>query len=174
MKSDNIKPILVLTFICLFTTAALAVTNSFTAPVITSAAAERAARVRCEIIPDAEGFEPLSIIGMPAAVREAYRTTNNVGYVIILSAAGYGGDIEIICGFREDGTIITTRVLEHSETKGLGDKVAEEAFGDQFAGKDSSIQGVSAITGATISSTAYIEAVRSAFAAFEMMRGAGG
>jgi len=174
VKKDIIKPVLVLTLICLFTAAALAVTNSFTEPVITAAAAERAARVRSEIIPDAAGFEPLSIIGMPDAVREAYRTTNNVGYVFILSVAGYGGDIGIICGFHEDGTIIATRVLEHSETKGLGDKVAEESFGDQFAGKDSSMPGVSAITGATISSSAYIEAVRSAFAAFEMMGGAGG
>ena len=174
MKRDIIKPILVLTLICLFTAAALAVTNSFTAPVITTAAAERAARVRSEIIPEAEGFEPLSIDGMPDVVKEAYRATNNVGYVFVMKVAGYGGDIEIICGFREDGTIITTRVLEHSETKGLGDRVADESFGNQFAGKDSSIPGVSAITGATISSNAYLEAVRSAFTAFEMMRGAGG
>jgi len=170
---DSIKPILVLTLICLFMTTALAVTHSFTEPVIATAAAERAARIQHEIIPDAAGFEPLSCDGMPDVVREAYRTTNSAGYIFIMTVAGYGGDIEIICGLHEDGTIIATRVLQQSETKGLGDKVAEEAFGDQFTGKDSSIPGISAITGATISSNAYLEAVRSAFTAFEIVRGAG-
>jgi len=173
MKKDSIKPILVLTLICLFMAAALAVTNSFTEPVISTAAAKRAAGMRNEVIPDAEGFEPLSIDGMPDAVSEAYCTTNNVGYIFIMTVAGYGGNMEIICGLNEDGTIISTRVLKQNETKGLGDRVAEEAFGSQFTGKDSSLQGISAISGATISSNAYIEAVRSAFDAFEIVRGAG-
>jgi len=172
MKNGNIKPILVLTLICLFMAAALAVTNSFTEPVISTAAAQRATAMRSDMIPDAAGFEPLSLDGMPGTVSEAYRTTNGVGYIFIMTVAGYGGNMEIICGLNEDGTIISTRVLQQNETKGLGDRVAEEDFGGQFTGKDSSLQGISAITGATISSSAYIEAVRSAFETFAIVGGA--
>jgi len=175
MKKDSIMPIVVLTLICLFIAAALAVTNSFTAPVITTAATERAALARLEIIPDAAGFEPLSRDGLPATVGEAYRATNGVGYVFLVTVSGYGGDIEIICGVAEDGRIISTRVLRHNETKGIGAKVAEEqAFGNQFAGMSGDMQDVSAISGATISSKAYVEAIRDALTAFEIARGAGG
>ena len=174
MKKDSIMPIVVLTLICLFIAAALAVTNSLTDPLITTAATERAASARFEIIPDATGFEPLSRDGLPTTVGEAYRATNGAGYIFIVTVSGYGGDIEIICGIAEDGRIITTRVLRHNETKGIGAKVAEQAFRDQFAGMSGDMQDVSAISGATISSKVYVEAIRDALTAFEIARGAGG
>ena len=174
MKKDSIIPIVVLTLICLFISAALAITNSFTEPVITTAATERAALARLEIIPDAAGFELLNCDGLPATVGEAYRATNGAGYIFMVTVDGYGGDIGIICGVTEDGRIITTRVLLHNETKGIGAKVAEQAFGDQFAGMSGEMQDVSAISGATISSKAYVMAIRDALTAFEIVRGAGG
>lgn len=174
MKKDFVAPIVVLTLICLVIAAALAITNNFTEPVITAAAAERAARARLDIIPEAEGFEPLPLDGMPGGVSEAYRTTNNTGYIFIMKAGGYGGDIEIICGITEDGKIITTMVLQHNETKGLGARVAEPAFGSQFDGKDSALEGVSAISGASISSKAYIGAMQGAFEAYAAVSGVSG
>ena len=166
MKKDFVAPIVVLTLICLVISGALAITNNVTEPVITAAAIERAAQARLEIIPEADDFEPLPINGMPETVKEAYRTTNDVGYIFVLASHGYGGDIEIMCGVSMDGKIITTRVLQHNETKGLGARVAEAAFGSQFDGKDKSLQGVSAISGASISSRAYIRAIEDAFGAF--------
>ena len=171
MKKDFIAPIVVLTLICLVISAALAITNSFTEPVITAAAVERSAQARLEIIPDAEGFEELPLEGMPASVRGAFKTTNNVGYIFILASGGYGGDIEIMCGISMDGSIIKTKVLQHNETKGLGARVAEPAFGSQFDGKDSALEGVSAISGASISSKAYLGEIRDAFEAFAIVSG---
>ena len=73
-----------------------------------------------------------------------------------------------------DGTIMDVKTLKHSETKGMGSKTAEEPFRSQFIGKDASLEGVDAITGATISSTAYLGAVADAFTAFDMITGAEG
>lgn len=171
MKKDFVFPIVALTAICLLISAALAFTNSFTAPVIAKAAAERAEAARVEVIPDAEGFELLTIDGLPPTVKEAYKTTNDVGYIFMLTASGYGGDIQIICGIRPDGTIIQTKTLLQTETKGLGTKITEEGFAGQFAEKDSTLSGVDTISGATISSKAYINAIKDAFTAFELAKG---
>ncbi len=171
MKKDFVLPILALTLICLIISAALAITNSFTEPVIAKAATDRAEAARSEVIPDADGFELIKADGLPATVKEVYKTTNNVGYIFMLAASGYGGDINIICAISPDGTIIATKTLAHTETKGMGSKITEEPFAGQFPGKDSTLEGVDAISGATISSKAYIGAIKDAFAAYEIVKG---
>ena len=171
MKKEFVLPILVLTLICLFISAALAITNNFTGPVIAKAAADRAEAARSEVIPEADSFELLQVEGLPQTVREVYKTTNNAGYVFMLTVSGYGGDINIICGIAPDGTIISTKTLAHTETKGMGSKITEEPFAGQFPGKDASLEGVDAISGATISSRAYINAVKDAVAAYEIVKG---
>jgi electron transport complex protein RnfG len=105
MKKDFVIPIVVLALICLVISAALAFTNSVTAPVIAAAAAARAEAAEKEVIPDATGFEKLDVDGLPKSVAEVYTTTNDVGYSLA-TAKGYGGDIKIICAIRPDGTVI--------------------------------------------------------------------
>ncbi|MBR2880620.1 MAG: FMN-binding protein, partial [Oscillospiraceae bacterium] len=56
--------------------------------------------------------------------------------------------------------------LSHGETAGLGTKVTEDGFRSQFPGKDASLEGVDAIGGATISSSAYIRAIEDVFAVY--------
>ena len=170
MKKDFVAPILVLTLICLVISGALAFTNSITEPVIVSAAAEREEAARYEMIPEADGFKIIEAGGLPSTIREVYGSTNGVGYIFMISTSGYGGDIVIICGMDTDGRLIHSKALELSETKGLGARIAEAPFADQFDGADSSLGGIAAITGATISSTAYINAIRDAFTAFEIIR----
>ncbi|MBQ9032430.1 MAG: FMN-binding protein [Parasporobacterium sp.] len=170
-KNDFVMPIAVLTIICLVITALLALTNSATEPVITKAAAERAEAARTEIIPEAEGFELMEVDGLPSTVKEAYSTTNDCGYIFMLETMGYGGEMDLILGMDNDGEIIAVKTLAHSETKGMGSKTAEEPFRSQFTGKDESLEGVSAISGATISSKAYLGAVADAFAAFNLVTG---
>ena len=170
MSNDIVAPIIVLSLICLAISGALAFTNSITAPVITSAAAERERVARYEIIPEADSFEAVDISGLPAAVKEAYKSTNDVGYIILITASGYGGDIRVICGIDPGGRLIHSKALEQVETKGLGSRITDASFTEQFEGSDSSLEGVSAITGATISSHAYISAIMDAFTAFELIR----
>ena len=171
MKKNFVLPILALTLICLIISAALAVTNNFTAPVIVKAAAERAEAARSEVIPEAAGFELMQVEGLPDTVAEVYKSTNNVGYIFMLTTSGYGGDIKILCGIAPDGKIINTKTLQQTETKGLGSKITDDAFAAQFPGKDASLSGVDAISGATISSRAYIGAIQDAFAAYDSVKG---
>ena len=172
MKKEFTMPIIALSLICLFVSGVLAIGHSITQPIIAAAAAERAAIVMREIMPDAEFFEPVELPGFPAAVRTVYRTTNNVGYIFIVATPGFGGDITFICAIGPDGRIIRTAVLSHSETPTFAAPVFAESHAGQFWGQDRhGAAGVSAISGATITANAYRYAVLYAFAAFEHVRG---
>ena len=60
-----------------------------------------------------------------------------VGYVVnVTSHEGYGGDIDISVGIREDGTVTGIEMLSISETAGLGMKAKEADFKDQFKDKN--------------------------------------
>ncbi len=171
MKKQIVLPILVLFCICLVISAALAVTNQVTAPIIEEAAAKAAEEARLQVMPQAsDGFEKLEVSGLPETVTEVYRAKNGAGYVFMLAAKGYGGTMQLICGIDASGSITACRTLSHSETAGLGSKTAEPAFRDQFTGQDETLSGVSAITGATISSRAYIGAIQDAFTAFQLVK----
>ncbi|MEL7609335.1 MAG: FMN-binding protein [Bacillota bacterium] len=170
-KKDFMMPVVVLTVICLVISAALAFTNNLTKPIIDAGASERADAVRLAVMPQADTFEKLDASGLPSSVTEAYQAKNGAGYVFTLVAKGYGGDMTILCGIDADGLITACKTLSHSETAGLGSKTAEDEYRNQYAGKDSGLAGVSAISGATISSKAYESAIKDAFAAFESIRG---
>ena len=92
--------------------------------------------------------------------------------VIMLTAKGYGGEMKLICGMDADGKITGCETLSQQETQGLGSKTTLPKFRDQFQGKDASLEGVDTISGATISSTAYIKAIKDAFTAYDLAKGA--
>jgi electron transport complex protein RnfG len=171
MKKDFLAPILVLTLICLVITAAMAATNSVTAPKIASDKQTRQAAMLAEIIPEAESFEQLELEALPASVTQVYETTNNVGYIFTVTATGYGGQMQILCGISPDGKILACKTMEDSETQGIGTRVTQGDFAETLIGKDAQLDGVSAVSGATISSKAYLGAVADAFAAFEIVKG---
>ena len=93
-----------------------------------------------------------------------------VGYAVNTSTnSGFSGNITLMAGFSPDGSIINISVLSQKETPGLGTKMSEPAFKDQFTGKNPSEfplkvkkdgGQVDAITAATISSRAFCEAVQ--------------
>jgi electron transport complex protein RnfG len=68
-------------------------------------------------------------------------------------------DIETLVGMLKDGTITAIRVLSQNETPGIGSRVSEPEFTERFRNvKD--VSSVQAITGASVSSRAVIEAVK--------------
>ncbi len=92
------------------------------------------------------------------------------------SDKGFSGHIEIMVGFLPDGTIYNTAVMAHKETPGLGTKMAEPKFKDQFKGKNPASfklkvkkdgGNFDAITAATISSRAFCDAVDRAYKTFK-------
>lgn len=171
MKSEIIKPILVLTAICLLITGALAVTNHITEPRIVAANARREETARLEVLPDADGFTEVREADLPKTVQGAWRADNGAGFVIKLSAIGYKGPIVLLCGVDLQGKIAGTKTLMQSETAGVGAKITEDPFRNQFPGKDNALDGVETISGATISSRAYIAAIEDAFRALTQLEG---
>jgi electron transport complex protein RnfG len=174
MKNEFVMPIIVLSLVCLFVSGALAVVNEFTLPVIQKAAIERAIQARMKIIPSADGFELLDInlqaAGIPKTITEIYRTTNNTGYIFMISVQGFEGEIKLICGIDNDGKIIKTATLAQTETKGIATPVFENPHESQYIGKDKNLDGIIGVTGATISSNAYRTGIRDALFAFEFVK----
>ena len=107
----------------------------------------------------------------------AKKGENNVGTAIIGSSEkGFSGLVKLMVGFKPDGSIENIQVLEQKETPGLGTKMKEEKFLQQFRGKNPSTfnlkptkdQGeVDALTGATISTRAFSEATQMAYDIFK-------
>jgi electron transport complex protein RnfG len=168
---DIIKPVLVLTCICLVVAVLLAYVNSVTAPIIASSEQKEAQEAMAEVLSEADSFEQLNVDNLPDRVTEVYRANNGTGYVFMLTTKGYGGDMKLICGIKSEGEIEACKTLSHSETSGLGSKTADDPYRSQYQGKTSdTLNEVDAISGATISSTAYMNAIEDAFVAFNLAK----
>ncbi len=106
----------------------------------------------------------------------AYLKKEFVGAAIIgVTDKGFSGIIKIMVGFKPNGDIQNIVVLEQKETPGLGTKIKGEKFLKQFRNKNPSTFNVKvtkdggevdALTGATITSRAFGEAVQMAYDEF--------
>ena len=119
-------------------------------------------------------------------------TQNGVlaGLALKISRNGFGGPVVLLVGVGTDGRIKGVKILEHSETPGLGANAASPnyfvnkaqgiTFYGQFAGKavsdDFAVkQDVDAITASTITSKAVSDSVKAAgIAAAEWIKNNGG
>ena len=167
---ESVIPAVVLTVICVVITGALALTYNTTKPIIDLAAQKEADAARIEVLSGADGFEKLDTSGMEGVV-DAYKATNGAGYVFTTTAKGYGGALNVMTGIKADGTIDKVKLMDNDETPGLGSRTGEAEYTDQYIGKDASLDGVTAISGATISSTAFKSAVTTAFQAYGQLAG---
>ena len=103
----------------------------------------------------------------PAATEEPAVQTAEVKTA---TTAGYDGN-EITVNVTDENGVITSLTVDAStQTAGLGQKCAEEAFTSQFVGKSAPLtlgEGIDAVASATITSQAVVEAVNSLYAAAE-------
>jgi electron transport complex protein RnfG len=112
-------------------------------------------------------FPGMSEYELEDEVYTIYQDGEKSGYAFIASGSGYGGDIEILVGLDGDFNIKDISILAQTETPGLGGRITESIFTDQFKGLSAgevalrSDDGmIDAITGATISSRAVVDIVR--------------
>ncbi len=88
--------------------------------------------------------------------------------IISASVIGYGGPVLVQLGLDSDGAIqaITVGAERFLETEGIGSKVKDPAFTEQFIGKKAplTLNDVDAVAGATVSSQAVVDAVNAAYA----------
>ena len=165
-KNDSLKSIIVLVSICTVIGAAMAGINMLTADRIAAVQAEKEAKALETVLPENAGFEKLEDIPeLPESVVAVYRDNDGEGIAMLLSASGYDASnpISIAVGFNNDGSITKCYVISCTgETSGIGTKVKNESFLSQFDGKGD-MGGVDTISGATISSSAFLGAIEDAF-----------
>ena len=172
-----------------FACVGLAFVYAGTAKIIAQRQADDQVAALKELFPDADDFSPVSGVTSPdpmvaiegdeedPGVFAAIRNGEIVGLAIRTSRASYGGPIKVLVGVSADGKISGVKILEHSDTPGLGanagspgyyiDRANGVHFYDQFAGKNVSDpfepkQDVIAITAATITSKAVSASVKAA------------
>jgi electron transport complex protein RnfG len=136
-----------------------------------------------EIFPDADSFEPVAGIVSPdssVTIVDAYKAVRNgslAGVAMQLSRASYSGPIVIMTGIGTDGIVTGVKIMDHSDTPGLGANAASPSyfvdrtkgitFYGQFAGKSihdpfAVKNDIAAITASTVTSPAVASTVKAA------------
>ncbi len=71
-----------------------------------------------------------------------------------------------------DGRILDCITVSEAETDGLGDACSDEKFYGQFDGKtEENYTEIDAISGATLTTNGYVQAIQRAFTAVNTMKG---
>lgn len=186
LKSTLPNMLLSLTGICLIAGAILAGVNEFTAgpiAVAKAAALEEAIKAvapEFDNKPTEEAYMAVTADGDSLKIYPAKKGGETVGGAVESNTSkGFGGVVKVIVGFDLQGTILNYSVLEHAETPGLGAKMHEwfrmEKGQQSIIGRTVPADGlkvvkdggdVDAITAATISSRAFLNAVNRAYSAF--------
>ncbi|RPI81250.1 MAG: FMN-binding protein, partial [Planctomycetaceae bacterium] len=126
-----------------------------------------------EVVPNGIASAPVTIGGVAM-----YRVTDSsgalCGWATPAESRGFQDKIRLMVGLSKNGDQVTgLTVLESFETPGLGDRIQQREFREQFIGQstaqpfarvkpgESAPAPVHAITGATISSQAVINAINS-------------
>lgn len=170
-----------LALIVAVTAAMLVGVNAATSGIIAEREEAEGAAARASLISGT--FRQLSSEELPAdcpkTVTAVYAAENGgtlSGYCMYVSVNGFGGSISMVVGMDADLTVTGVRILSDSETPGIGSKaVAEDGtFLPQFRGLSTrNLTGISAVSGATISSKAVIGGVNDAVSVGAALRGKG-
>ncbi|HID73653.1 MAG TPA: RnfABCDGE type electron transport complex subunit G [Thermoplasmata archaeon] len=175
-------PVVFLTVVVTIAVVALTLTDMVTRDLIEQQREREIERILEDLYPDMDGFKEIEDIylilvdgdaeGTPASDYGIEGNRTVIGYAFLAEGEGYAGGIQILVGIGHDlgtPTLVGIKVISHAETPGLGARITETSFQDQFAGL--SVEDVrltddggriDAISGATISSRAVVDAVHDA------------
>ncbi|AKB35187.1 Electron transport complex protein RnfG [Methanosarcina siciliae C2J] len=174
---EVMKVIVTIVVISAVAAALLALTYTPTQEQLKLLHAEQQKEAMKEILPQASDFEEVAGSevdddGNPVVLyyRGVDSSGNVVGYVVERNQVGAQGMIQLLAGISSDFSTITGfQVMKHSETPGLGALITTPEFQGQFVDlpvADTSLTKnggqVDAISGATISSQAVVDALHSA------------
>ena len=187
LESNFINMVLVLTGIAIFAAITLASVYTLTKEPIEKSQSNKRQEVIRAVLPPYDHFDSIPIEmnnGVETTkVYKAYDKNNALVGAAVESSSnnGYKGHIDIIVGFNNKGVIINYLVLDQNETPGLGSKMIDW-FKTNYAkqnivGKNAAVAHlnvsadggeIDAITAATISSRAFLFAVRNAYFEFKI------
>ncbi len=157
----NAFPVILLTVVVTVCVSLLTYVDSLTRERISAQEDEAVKAMLDEMFPDMSRYD------FQNETYIIYSDGDQIGYAFLAVGKGYGGDINILVGLNDDTTLKGITIVSQEETPGLGTRITEPSFTDQFAGLDVNQVALSrdggridAITGSTISSSAVVEAVR--------------
>ena len=183
MKSTLVNMVAVLFTITLVASAGVGYVNMITVGPIAEAKAAATQSALRAVLPSFDRTETteLTLDELPVAVHTARSGEAVVGYAVeTASKNGFSGMIRMVVGFDATGRVLNVNVLEQNETPGLGTKMADEG-NPLFASFEGRNPGemklavkkdggdVDALTAATISSRAYVDAMARAYAAYKQI-----
>jgi electron transport complex protein RnfG len=185
MKNSLTNMVLVLGGISLVASAAVGLVYKVTAEPIRLAKEANTKAALGGVLPefDATESKTVQLDGMDIVVYTATKDGQTAGYAVeTATQKGFSGEFRLMVGFTPTGEVYQVQVLEHSETPGLGSKMGDEGnpLFASFEGKNPSQMklavtkdggDVDAITAATITSRAYVDAVARAYNALVDMTG---
>ena len=185
MKSTLLNMTAVLFGITLVASAGVGVVNMITAEPIAQAKQAATKAALTEVLPPFDGTtsEELTIDEMPITVYTATKGGAVAGYAVqTMTKQGFSGVVRLMVGFTPEGEVVNVNVLEQSETPGLGTKMADEGNPLLMSVKGQKLEekklvdgklavrkdggDVDALTAATISSRAYVDAINRAWMAY--------
>lgn len=168
--NENLKSVIVLTLICLAVTALLAVTNSFTSPVIAKTRAEKVQSSLKSVLPGSEGFEEIALPeGAPSTVKSVYKASDGSWAVVLATMSSYSsGDLGITAGISPDGKLEGVAITSYRESKDFG----KDTYPQNYIGTTAdNYSEVDAFAGVTYSSKAFKKAIGDAFAVVKLIEG---
>ncbi len=179
IQSSFKNMVIVLSLVCLVSSAVVGGIYALTKDPIDKAQADKENTAIAEVVPQFDNTPKecsMTVKGDEGSynVYIAKKGSDIVGYAVESSSTGFGGPIKLIVGFTPDGAIYDVAVVSSSETPGLGDKINKNKsnFSVQFKGKNPADfklalkkdgGDVDAITASTISSRAFTKAVENAY-----------
>ena len=172
MKKKNIMPSVVLGAICLIVALLLSLVNSVTAPVIEAAQNAAANEALVVVLPEGKNFEEITLDEKyPAVITKGYKADG--GFVFQANVTGKSAGLIILCGINTDGKIVGTKVIADQETDDYDKNVFPAVQGTDGAYKGMDINNFTPylVSGATLTSKAYGDAVKAALQAFVIANG---
>ncbi len=196
MNNKILKDTLSLVLITLAAALCLSVVYGLTKDRIAVAEAEERMNSYYRVYPEAASFREADELADSSAFSDPNVTVASVLYALdaqgneigcalsVVTNSGYGGEIVLSLGLTEDGTITGMTVTSMSETSGLGAHCQDEGWQAQFAGIRAPMitftkngktapNEIDAITSATVTTTAVVEAVNGGLAFARTVLGIG-
>ena len=120
------------------------------------------------VLPGGEGLEEVDIsaLALPAEVTNVYKETSGKGYVFRLVVEGYKPGMVIVCGIDSEGKIAGSKCLATQDTFGK-----ESELDNSYNGQTISDFTPNMISGATMTSNAYKNAINIALQANVIVSG---
>ena len=116
--------------------------------------------IESDVVGASAGYDA-SLNGDGSVLRCKNENGEIIGYIVMCFSKGYGGPLNLIVGFDKTAKVTGVRYANvPSETPGLGMKTTEQWYLDSWLGHShENVSEVDAISGATVSSTAFKQAM---------------